>query len=167
MTANQSNRRAAIHKALIAELQERFPEIQTKGLWAALRSLPDAEYTQELLASDDEWVVANRFVPDAWAIDPVARTVAVFEVVSTHDVPQAKILRMIRLMWAIDQDEYDLVLFRVDMTGVRAYDLQGLAILDRCAAVDGGDPTESPLTALWQYYTAERVEARLEQGKAI
>lgn len=125
MADTPSNLTSSVHKAPIADLCESHPEIETKGFWAAIKALPDAEYIQELMDDDPRWVADNRFVPDAWVIDTEARAVILFEVVSTHDVPRDKILKMIHLMWALDQDEYDLFLIRHDMTGSRAYDLQG------------------------------------------
>jgi hypothetical protein len=73
-------------------------------------------------------------------------------------------LASFRLGKALDQDEYDLFLIRHDMTGSRAYDLQGFSILGRCAAVERGEPRDSPLTHVWQYYTAERTRARLSRN---
>ena len=128
---------AAVHKALIQDLAE-YPEVRTKGFWEALRALPDAEYFSELVNDDKEWVAANKFIPDAYAIHADERSVVLFEVVVTHDIPAYKMRKIMQLMWALDQDEWQLGLVRIDMTGRKAYDPMAMAIIEICRGVDQG-----------------------------
>lgn len=141
------------HKIIIEDVLRQFPEARTSGLWTALKSLPDAEYVPEILTHDREWAAGVRFIPDAWLINAADRHVVAFEAIHCHDVPEDKFAKMVELSWALDEDYYRLILIRCDLTGRRAYDVQGaeMAMHFEQAPLNRGSLDMS----IWQRYTVE------------
>lgn len=147
-----------IHRALIDELRECHPEVQTRGFWNAMRQLPDAVYVPTLLAGDPDYLKQRKFIPDAWAIDEAGRTVSIFEVVASNDIPARKIKNIINFAWALDEDEYTLALVRCDLSGRRVYDCLGMGII---AAYERPVGKDELVYDLWQHFTDEVTAARL------
>lgn len=110
-----------LHAQLIAEILADFPDAKTKGFMAAIRSIPDAPYIQDMHRHDRRWWRLCNCIPDAFLIDQENREVVVFEVVVAHDVSQHKFGKFAELGWALDEDYYDLVLMRCDRFGRTRY----------------------------------------------
>lgn len=145
-----------LHKRLIAELQEQYPEIQTLHFWRTMRSLPDAEYVTSLLADDLQYRRWVKFVPDAWVVDVVEKHVCVFEVVDTHDISDEKFARMNDFAWALDEDYYSLFLIRVDAYGRTAYHVQTVGLTNQLEKLNAGEkPDNSWKIPGWQRFTMD------------
>lgn len=154
------------HQALIDCLCETFPEARTRGFFAALKKLPDADYVPDMLSEKgpDAWISRVRFVPDAYAINEQDRTVTMFEVVDKHDIPTHKIHRMIDLAWALDEDYYRLGLVRLTLAGATAYDVMGMSM---CFMFDKARGIHSEPEKRWQLYTNEATDRRLFEGPPV
>lgn len=146
-----------VHRALIQELCNQYPEVRTHGFFRALRNLPDADYTTDLLTNDDHWARRVRFVPDAWAIDYEAQEITIFEVVVKHDITVDKFGRIVDLAWALDEDYWALGLVRCDEAGRYIYDPQAASL---CSLADNPGKRFGEVPN-WMRYTYEQTEARL------
>lgn len=150
---------ADAHSALIAELLE-FPEVKATGFWSALRSLHDAPYFTDLLRTERGWANSIKFVPDAFAIDNSRRTVTVFEAVVTHDVSPNKMGRITELAWALDEDYWDVVLIRCDLSGRAGYAPLASWICEAKDRIEA-DEAKWPQYHFWQRYTLHHCDAMI------
>jgi hypothetical protein len=144
-----------VHQDIIAEILKAWPKAKTSGFMRALKTLPDAEYIQDMFENDPDWVEWIKFTPDAWLIDPEKRHVVVFEAVHSHDVPERKFAKMADLSWALDEDYYVLVLVRWERFNRRAYDVQAASLCSEIEMARAGEPSQGWAVPDWQKYDAK------------
>ncbi|MEG3086209.1 hypothetical protein [Sphingomonas sp. PB4P5] len=104
-----------VHEAMIADLCARQLEVQRTGFMRALATVGD--YMRDLMAHDREWVAQVRIVPDAFAINWQTKSIVLFEVVDTHEIPESKKEAVAEIGWALDQDGYSIGIIRIDQAG--------------------------------------------------
>lgn len=150
--------RSEIHQHIINGILADFPEAKTRGFFAALRKLPDAEYMGWMFGGDNpEWTAWVKFVPDVWFIDPEKRHVVMWEAVHHHDVSDDKFAKMCDLSWALDEDYYKLILVRCDRFSRVAYDVQGASLCSELELLHAGEPSQGWHVPNWPKYTYEYV----------
>lgn len=111
------------HETMIATLSAKHPEVHVSGFFRALATVGD--YMRDLIKHDREWRRQVSIVPDAFAIDRAGKHVVVFEIVDTHDIPEAKLGKIEEIGWALDQDGYDIGVIRIDRHGATLIDPVG------------------------------------------
>lgn len=144
----------SIHQQLVDDILSDHPSAKPKGFMQALRAISDAPYMLEMYQHDRGWWQYVTFIPDAFLVDEKRREVVVFEAVHQHDVDQHKFAKMAEIGWALDEDEYDLVLMRCDRFSRTRY-LPRLASIAHLLNGGGNDDGDIIHVDDWQAYTAE------------
>ena len=112
--------RGAVHKSLVADILARFPNAQTTGFMKALKALPDAIYTADVMGDPSYRKLAG-MIPDAYLIDADRKGVVVFEAIDKNDLDAVKLGRIMDLAFVLDEDYWDLALVTVTVGGWTTY----------------------------------------------
>lgn len=153
------------HDRLIADILSDYPEARTKGFMQTVRALPGADYMRWMASNEPDYFINTAMVPDAFMVD--GKTILVFEAVHRHEITPHKFARICDLAFALDEDEYQLLLIRVDAYDRVVFEPRAAYMAHVADSVRRGSDVDEQEIAGWLFYSAERCFERRDIANGI
>jgi len=109
--------RASFHDIQIQRLKRLCPEVKTSGCREAMRKAVCGDLRNMEEEEFNEQLADIRFVPDAYYIDEKKLIVYIYEVEVSNPITLDKMHKYVDLMWLLDNEEWGLLVIRVDKHG--------------------------------------------------